>query len=123
MLRALRNVLKPGGVLGFFVIAIRGGLSAADRRSAEDVGPPQAASERDYPSMLESCGFTQVHTTDVTADYATTTAAWRAAWSSRATEIAALVGVEEFEDRQERRRLAEEGAVRGLLERQLILAR
>jgi cyclopropane fatty-acyl-phospholipid synthase-like methyltransferase len=122
VLRAKRRVLKPGGHLAFFVIAVADDLTQAERHRAIDAGPDHVASLDGYPKMLDAAGFQAVEFLDVTAEYRITLEAWIREWEAEAAGIIGLVGAGEFEERQGRRHRASAAVDDGLLQRWLISA-
>lgn len=123
MLRACNRVLTAGGVLGFLVIVAADGLSPADRLAALEAGPEYVAVDPGYRALVEMAGFVDVGIDDLTAEYATTAAAWMNEWDREAAELELLLGTDDFRERQARRDRAVGAIGAGLLKRYLITAR
>ncbi len=122
MLRATSRVLKPGGLLSFLVIAVASGLSAAETNMALDAGPEHTDAGPGYPALMEAAGFEDIQVIDVTDEYVATLTAWIREWEAASTELEQLMGIDEFTERQKRRRQALAAARDGLLQRYLISA-
>jgi hypothetical protein len=122
VLRASSRVLKPGGPLSFLVIAVADGLSAAETNIALDAGPEHIDAGPGYLALMDAAGFEDVEVIDVTGEYLVTLTAWIREWDADSTELEQLMGVEEFAERQTRRRKALATARDGLLQRYLISA-
>jgi len=116
VLRACGRVLVPGGRLSFLVITVAHGSSGVN------AGPVHAASRDPYPRLLQEAGFAGVVETDVTDDYLATLEAWIREWEAESADLERLVGLDEFAERQIRRRKAAEAIRGGLLQRYLISA-
>ena len=123
MLRACRSVLRPSGIMAFTAIEPTPGLAPSERRHVADVGPSAVLVRTSYRSLLGSAGFTDVVAEDVTAGYRSTLAAWFRETERRADAVVAVVGRDEFEERQQRRRNALAGVDAGVLRRWLYVAR
>ncbi len=98
-------------------------LSPADRRRAAEAGPPDVVVRTSHPSLLASAGFVDVDTTDVTAGYRATMAAWHRATAAREVDVRGLLGDDEYADRQQRRVDALAAIDGGLLRRSIYVAR
>lgn len=118
-----RRVLKPGGRLMFFVIELVDGLSVASRDEALASAPDHVAAPAPYPDLVSNAGFTVVEQTDVTDGYYQTLAAWQREWETASSELSTLLGKEEFEERQHRRRNGLAAVEKGWIRRTAILAR
>ena len=110
-------------MISFLVIAVADGLSVAETDVALDAGPEHIDAGPGYPALMDAAGFEDVEVIDVTDDYLATLAAWIRAWDADSTELQQLIGVDEFTERQMRRRQAHATARDGLLRRCLISAR
>ncbi len=122
MLRACWRILKPGGVLSFVVIAVAEGLSPEDTDRALEAGPEYVAATDTYPSLLHASGFVDVEVEDVSDEYMATMTAWIREWDRESSELAQLLGADEFLERQTRRRHVLGPITAGLLRRYLITA-
>ncbi len=123
VLRASHRVLKPAGRLGAAVITVGEGLSPVERVEALTVGPDHVDAGGGYLDLMHAAGFTAVSLIDVSDGYRETLAAWIREWDREATALRALLGQNEFEGRQVRRRRALAAAERGLLQRWLLFGR
>jgi hypothetical protein len=109
--------------MAFTTIVPAAGLTPADRRHVVDVGPSDVLLRTSYPSLLESAGFVGVVARDVTARYKSTLAAWLHETERRADAVIAVVGHDEFAERQRRRSGALAAVEAGVLERWLYCGR
>jgi cyclopropane fatty-acyl-phospholipid synthase-like methyltransferase len=123
VLRACRQLLRPGGRLAFTTIYVSPDLDAIRRRRAHRAGPPHVATRRPYPDLVAQAGFGDVAEIDVTAAYAHTQRAWYEATESRAHELRRLTSDSEFAANQADRRLTLAAIAEGLLQRSLFTAR
>lgn len=122
MLRACNRVLKTGGLLAFLVIALADGLSSDETTRALDAGPGHVDAGDGYRALLEAAGFESFKLVDVTDQYLATLTAWIREWDTESTELEPLLGVDEFTERQSRRRKTLETVRDGLLRRYVISA-
>jgi cyclopropane fatty-acyl-phospholipid synthase-like methyltransferase len=122
MLRACRNLLRPGGRMAFTTILVAPGLDAAQHRRAVKAGPWQVAARRPYPELVEQAGFSDVVDVDVSEDFARIQAGWLAATEAHADEVRQLTSDEEFRQGQADRRMSLAAIDEGLLRRSLIVA-
>jgi cyclopropane fatty-acyl-phospholipid synthase-like methyltransferase len=123
VLRACRELLRPGGRLAFTTIHISEGLAPRQHRRAVRAGPPHVVTRRPYPELVAQAGFIDVVDIDVTADYARTQQAWYDAIERRGDELRQVLSDEQFELAQADRRLTTTTAIRdGLLRRRMITA-
>jgi cyclopropane fatty-acyl-phospholipid synthase-like methyltransferase len=122
VLRACRQLLRPGGRLAFTTIHISEGLEPPEHRRAVRAGPPHVESRRPYAELVAQAGFVDVVDIDVTADYARTQQAWYEAIESRGCELRKVVLDKEFELAQADRRLTTSAIQEGLLRRRMITA-
>jgi hypothetical protein len=122
VLRANRRVLRPGGRLAFYTIAVAPGLPADDHRRAVRCGPPAVGTRSDYLSLLRSAGFVELDEVDVTADYLETARGWLRHGQEFEAGLAALDTPGAFADKLARRREAIAMIEAGHLRRSLLLA-
>ena len=122
MLRAVRRVLKPGGMLAFYVITTPPGLSTEQRDRAATLGPERVMSKSPYRTLLERAGFETKLVEDVTDAYRDTIEALAASWADEERELRSFLGDAEFEDVQNGLRDSRRGIDEGLLRRLLITA-
>lgn len=76
MLRACRDLLKPGGRLAFATIYIRPGVDERAYRRASRARGRGMASKSAVPDLLRAAGFVDVRESDVTPAFARTTRAF-----------------------------------------------
>jgi cyclopropane fatty-acyl-phospholipid synthase-like methyltransferase len=122
VLRACRQLLRPGGRLAFTTIHISDGLEPLQHRNAVRAGPPHVAARRPHPEIVAQAGFVDIVDMDVTADYARTQQAWRDAIEARGDHIRRVVSDKEFELAQAERRITSSAIRDGLLRRCIITA-
>jgi cyclopropane fatty-acyl-phospholipid synthase-like methyltransferase len=122
VLRACRQLLRPGGRLAFTTIYVPPGLPPSRRRLAHQAGPLHVASRRPYPEMVDQAGFVDVVEVDLTAEYGRTQRAWFDAAEQRADELRRLTSDREFADAQADRRITLDAIAVGLLRRCLYIA-
>jgi hypothetical protein len=115
-------VLRPGGRLAFYTIAVAPGLPADDHRRAVRCGPPAVGTRSDYLSLLRSAGFVELDEVDVTADYLETARGWLRHGQEFEAGLAALDTPGAFADKLARRREAIAMIEAGHLRRSLFLA-
>jgi len=123
VLRACREILKPGGRLAFYTIYIPAGLPPDVYERAKQAGPRAAGTREDHQSMLKSAGFERIREIDVTAQYLATL---RALFASRRRHARALrreAGAEELARRLKENQDSAAAVEAGLLHRSLFLAR
>ena len=123
VLRACRQVLRPGGRLAFLSIQPSPGLAPDERRKANKLGPTAVAVPTSYPSLLVTAGFDDAVATDVTAEYRATQQRWIDATERQRPGIVAAIGEPEYADRVLRRRGTLDAIDAGLLARFLYTAR
>jgi cyclopropane fatty-acyl-phospholipid synthase-like methyltransferase len=121
VLRACNRVLKPGGRLAFFVIAMTDDLNAEQRERALQVGHVDAGPG--YPALLEQAGFENNRVTDVTDNYLATLTNWYDTWNEEAVAVRALIGLDDFSERQNRRLRTIQSVGDGVVCRYLVSAR
>ena len=122
VLRACRQLVRPGGRLAFTTIYVRPGLDASEWRLALRAGPPYVASRRPYPELIAQAGFSDVVESDVTAEYERTQRAWYEAVGQHADELRRVTSDTEFAAAQADRRLTLDAIAAGLLRRGLFTA-
>jgi hypothetical protein len=122
VLRALRQLLRPGGRVAYTTIYVTPGLSPAERRRAQRSGPRAVASRSDQTRLLRSAGFVDIDLLEVTAEFAATARAWLAEATTHADALAAAEAPGAFEERQRERRVQLAAIDDGLLRRGLLSA-
>lgn len=123
MLRAIAQLLRPGGRMAFFTIYVAAGLSPEQMQRAEKVGPSAVGAPGDHVDLLRAAGFTGIAERDLTADFIETTKSWLRELDAHAEELAPLQPAGAFEERQRERRAMLAATEDGLLRRALYLAR
>jgi hypothetical protein len=122
VLRASRHLLRPGGRTAYFTIHPAPGLDAKQRRRAHRDGPVAVASLLSNRALLERAGFVDIDEIDCTADFAAVAAAWIDQWDRHHDALADLLGADEVEQRQKKRRVQLRAVEDGLLRRSLLVA-
>lgn len=92
MLRACREVLKPGGRMAFYTIFAPAGLSEESYDRARGIGPFNSVSPRDHPQMLKEAGFVDIRAADATPQYMETLRSWIAARTRHAKALRSAIG-------------------------------
>jgi len=109
--------------LSFLVIALADGLSEEETIAAVDAGPDHVVAEPGYQALMGDAGFENIEMVDVTDEYLATLEDWIREWEAESDAIERLIGIDEFNQRQKRRRRALQAGRQGLLVRYLISAR
>ena len=122
-LRATRRALRPGGRTAFSVIYPTPGLSPAEARRAVVAGPPHCGLRGSYPRLLRSAGFVDIDEHDLTPAYLATARTKLAVADELADGMVDMLGRQEFDEMQTRRRLAVRAIADGLLRRSRFVAR
>ena len=122
MLRALKQLLRPGGRIAYTTIFVAPGLDARRRRRAQRSGPRAVASRADQRQLLVSAGFTDIEVHDVTAEWAYTARGWIDGWTANEGALAALESPAAFAQRQRERRTQSRAIDEGLLKRAMFSA-
>jgi cyclopropane fatty-acyl-phospholipid synthase-like methyltransferase len=121
-LRATRQALRPGGRTAFSVIYPTPGLPPAQARRAVEAGPPHCRLRGSYPRLLRSAGFVDIDEHDLTPAYLATARTKLAVADELADGMADMLGQQEFDDMQAKRRLAVSAIADGLLRRSRFIA-
>jgi hypothetical protein len=122
VLRALKELLQPGGRIAFTTISITPGLGPEARRHVRSVGPRAVASRASQPGLLTSAGFIDIDEIDITPAFVQTTRAWIDQRAQHADELAALEAPGAFEQRQRDHRSQLAATEDGLLRRTMLSA-
>ena len=118
MLRATRQVLKPGAPDCFFVMSNARPLTDVDRdQLALRDGNEHVVAPEPYDVLMEKAGFDQIDVTDVTAQYAETLEDWKREWIAGEEALTELVGAEDYARRLRNRDLDIANVADGLLAR------
>jgi hypothetical protein len=123
VLRACRDLLRPGGRIAFTTIYIAPGVSARDYRRASRARGPGAAEKRAMMELFEAAGFSDVRERDVTAAFARTTRAYVETSERYAGELRSAWGVDKFAEYQRDRRATLALIREGILRRGLFTGR
>lgn len=94
------------------------GLDAEQKERAFEVGHVDA--EPGYTSLLDQAGFESAKVRDVTSTYLGTLSSWYDAWNDEAVALKALIGSEDFGERQSRRSRSLRSVRDGLVRRYLV---
>lgn len=122
VLRACRQLLRPGGRMAFTTIHVSPGLDASRRRRAHRAGPAHVAARQPYRDLVARAGFVDLEDTDLTDEYGRTQQDWFDAAERHAGELRRLISDAEFEAAQADRRQTLEAIAGGLLRRSLFTA-
>jgi hypothetical protein len=122
VLRALKQLLRPGGRIAYTTIFVTVGLDHARRRRASRSGPRAVGSRTDQRQLLLSAGFTDIDMADLTPEWARTAQAWLDGWSANQTELSARESPAAFAQRQRERQTQQRAIDDGLLQRGLFYA-
>lgn len=122
MLRALKQLLRPGGRIAYTTIFVTPGLEPTRRRRAQRSGPRAVGSRTDQPQLLVSAGFTNIEAVDLTTEWAHTARGWLDGWAANEAELSALESPRAFAQRQRERRRQLRAIEDGLLRRALFSA-
>jgi hypothetical protein len=122
VLRALDQLLRPGGRTAFLTIHMPSGLSEEQRRRARAVGPRAVDTRSDHVTMLRNAGFDDVVARDVTDELLVTARDWLRETDAHAAELSTLEPPQVFNDRQAERRRMITAIEEGILCRSMIIA-
>ena len=122
VLRATRQALRPGGRTAFTVIFPTPGLPPARARRAIEAGPPHCRLRTSYAALLRSAGFVDIAEHDLTPAYLATARTKLAVADELADGMADMLGRQEFDEMQAKRRVAVSAIADGLLRRARFVA-
>jgi hypothetical protein len=122
VLRALKQLIRPGGRIAYTTIFVTPGLEPKRRRRAQRSGPRAVASRSGQRRLLASAGFTEIDVVDLTTEWASTARGWLDGWSANEAELTALDSAATFAQRQRERRTQLHAIEDGLLRRGLFSA-
>jgi cyclopropane fatty-acyl-phospholipid synthase-like methyltransferase len=122
VLKSTLRVMRKRARLAYFVIELAEGLPAGIRAEAAPFGPDHVEADDRYAVLMEQAGFKRIESTDVTDEYRTTLSAWIREWAAASRDIAPIVGIAEFEDRQQRRKRSLAAVEKGWIRRTLYTA-
>jgi hypothetical protein len=123
VLRACRELLKPGGRLACATIYIDPGASERDYRRASRVRGPGAANRRAITDLLEAAGFAAVREHDVTQAFLRTVRAYVDTSREFRDELTGEWGAELFDERLRDRTATLELIEAGVVRRSIFAAR
>jgi len=123
VLRATRQALRPGGRTAFSAIFPAPGLPPAQARRAIAAGPPHCGLRTSYASLLRSAGYVDIVEHDLPPAYLATARSKLAVAEQFADGMADMLGQQELDDMQAKRRLAIDAIADGLLRRSRFVAR
>ncbi len=123
VLRACRQLLRPGGRIAFYTIFIPPGISREDRERVLRLGdPPEVASAAEQGALLRSAGFSDIDETDVTGEFLVTARGWLGGRERFAAQLRRREGAAAFDEGQTNRRARVAAIGAGLLRRALFVA-
>lgn len=122
MLRALKQLLRPGGRIAYTTIFVTPGLDPSRHRRARRSGPRAVGSRSDQRQLVASAGFTDIDFVDLTSEWAPTARGWLEGWTAHEAELTALESPGALAQRQRERRTQLRAIDDGLLQRGLFSA-
>ena len=122
MLRECNRVLKSGGCIAGYVIHIPTGLTDAQERRAEDLGPSDVTASTSPEVLTQAAGLTVVVKEDVTDAFRATCAALVAARRDLEDELRADEGDDFYEEERRQKNAMLQGIDEGILCRSLVVA-
>jgi hypothetical protein len=122
VLRALKQLLRPGERIAYTTIFVTPGLDPIRRRRARRSGPRAVGSRSDQRQLLVSAGFTDIEVLDLTPEWARTARSWLAGWTANEAELTRLESPASFAQRQRERQTQLRAIDDGLLRRALFSA-
>jgi cyclopropane fatty-acyl-phospholipid synthase-like methyltransferase len=124
MLLECRRVGREGAQMEFSVITLSRAPAADDeRRLLEKSGPPYPDAGADYAVLLAETGWDVRERFDVTAEFARCMDVLLEEFDARRDALIDLLGQRDYADRVERRLSTRAAVSRGLLKREVFLAR
>ena len=124
MLRATKQLLRPGGKTGFLTIVPADGLSASDYQRAIRMGPRAVSTRRrPHEETLHRAGFVDVSTHDVTKAWRKVVEQVIAEQDRLREELTRILGRQELAERQRSLRLSLRAINEGLLQRKKFTGR
>ncbi len=122
MLWALKQLLRPGGLIAYTTIFVTPGLDPLRRRRARRSGPRAVGSRSDQRRLLVSAGFTDIEVVDLTPEWVRTARGWLAGWTANEAELTRLESPVAVAQRQTERQTQLRALDDGLLRRALFSA-
>ncbi len=123
VLKECRRVVRSGGKMAFTVVSIAPALSPEDYRRAVQAGPLFKETAVPYPAMLEQTGWSITDDFDLTPEYAQAARRMLREEQAHASALARILGAAQVSDTLARRRRTLGALNRGLLRRELIVAK
>jgi hypothetical protein len=124
VLRASRQLLRPGGRTAFSTIHPAPGLDERRRREAHRAGPVAVATGNlDHVELMTRAGFVAVEEIDGTPEFAVVTRAWVDEWDRHREALVEVLGPAGFHDRQRGRQNMLRAIEHGVLQRSLVVGR
>jgi cyclopropane fatty-acyl-phospholipid synthase-like methyltransferase len=124
LLAECRRVARSDARMEFSVIwLVRDPASAEEQVLLRQSGPAYADAGADYASLLDLAAWRLVERIDVTAEFARCLDVLLEASRARRAELVELLGEQDFAERLVRRRSTRAAVARGLLRREIFLAR
>ena len=122
MLRACREVTKPGGRIGGYTIHTPSGLDRDAAKRASELGPSEVGAGQSPADLLRAAGLVVIVDEDVTDAVRETLEAFRVAMDELEDDLRREEGDAVFEEWQERQSNRVQGVSEGLLRRSLLVA-
>ncbi len=123
MLQECRRVVPERAAMMFFVIAPAQDLNDADLKEAEETGPPFVGLDSDYMSLLDEGGWAVTSRTEISGEYLAALKRLVAGLDLNQKALKPVLGETEFNHQLQHRRDQISAVERGLLIRELFLAR
>ena len=124
MLGECRRVARDAARMEFSVISLAREPDGVDeQRLLQQSGPPYPGAEADYADLLEETHWTVLDRIDVTAEFVRCMDVLLHESHARRSALVDLLGESDYADRLQRRRSTRAAVTRGLLRREIFLAR
>ena len=107
----------------YTTIVMSPGLDRAQHQEAVRLGPPAVDASAPDDVLMQKAGLTDVRIEDVTSDFLGTARAWLDEFSRHESDVKAILGEAEWDERQDSRQLIVTGIRTGLLRRVLVYGR
>ena len=122
VLEECRRVARSNARMAFSVIAPAHSLSSEDRRRVLETGPPYVEAPDDYAALLRVANWRILDRIDVTNEFLRSIELRNAAMEATKDAVVALLGIEEFQTRAQRRQATRSAVADGLLKREIFVA-
>jgi len=124
LLRECRRVARERARMEFSVISLaRGPAGDEERQLLQKSGPPYPDAGADYAELLSATGWSVLERIDVTAEFARCMDVLMEAAHARRDALLELLGEQDYAERLERRHSTRAAVSRGLLKREIFVAR